>query len=365
MKNILIVFGTRPEVIKLATVIDLCKKDNLLNTVVCNTGQHKELVDDALKQFNIYCDYNCNVMKQSQELSDLTNRLMSSLIPIIRHEHPDLVIVHGDTTTAFVAALLSSYMGVKIAHIEAGLRTWNIMNPFPEEMNRRFIDMVSTYLYAPTKMAKDNLIKEGFDERNIIVTGNTAIDILKKNLKDNFSYQFLKEVTNKKIIICTLHRRELTINKLKEILKIIKKVAKETEDSTVFVFSVHPEPNRARIIYEYLNNIKNIILTAPLRSDIFQNLLNISYAVVTDSGGIQEEASYLGKPLLLVRNDTERPECVGVNMQIIGINGESLYIRLMELLTDSEKHRKFSVSTDVYGTGDAASIIYEHIKNFI
>ena len=254
-------------------------------------------------------------------------------------------------------------MGIPIAHIEAGLRTNNIMNPYPEEINRKFIDMVSRYLFAPTKTAYNNLVNEGHCSEKIIVTGNTAIDTLKNIVNPAFSCPLVESLIGKRMVLCTIHRRELSKDNLVKMLKTIRKLAIENSNDTVFIFPVHPEPNRAHVIYNSLQNITNIILTDALSPDIFQNLLNLSYMIITDSGGIQEEASFLGKPLLLIRDNTERQESLCQNMRLVGTDGNNLYKEVNSLLNDSEKYKSLYVKSNVYGTGNASEVILEFLKD--
>ncbi len=362
MIKVMTVFGTRPEAIKVAKVIDELKNSNNIKSVNVFTGQHKEMVEVFLKYFNIEPDYNLDIMKDRQGLVDITTRAMSRLDPIIKKEKPDILLVQGDTTTAFISALDAFYNKVKIGHIEAGLRSWNKYQPFPEEINRKLIGSVADLHFAPTQTSKENLMKENVDERNIYVTGNTVIDTLLEVVK------FPEPESVKKfpegLILITAHRRENWGEPLKNIVKALKKLANDFKDKT-FVYPVHLNPVVREVVFSELNDVDNIILTEPKDYIEFSHLIKKSSIVVTDSGGVQEEAPSFGKPVLVLRETTERPEAVKAGtVKLIGTDFERVYDEVYKLLTDKEEYNKMANAVNPYGDGKASKRIIENIVNY-
>lgn len=362
MIKVMTVFGTRPEAIKVAKVIDELKNSNNIKSVNVFTGQHKEMVEVFLKYFNIEPDYNLDIMKDRQGLVDITTRAMSRLDPIIKKEKPDILLVQGDTTTAFISALDAFYNKVKIGHIEAGLRSWNKYQPFPEEINRKLIGSVADLHFAPTQTSKENLMKENVDERNIYVTGNTVIDTLLEVVK------FPEPESVKKfpegLILITAHRRENWGEPLKNIVKALKKLANDFKDK-IFVYPVHLNPIVREVVFSELNDVDNIILTEPKDYIEFSHLIKKSSIVVTDSGGVQEEAPSFGKPVLVLRETTERPEAVKAGtVKLIGTDFERVYDEVYKLLTDKEEYNKMANAVNPYGDGKASKRIIENIVNY-
>lgn len=380
MKKILIVFGTRPEAIKMIPLIfEFNKFSEFFQLKICNTGQHKEMLDQVLNLFSIKVDYNLDVMKKNQNLSELTSSVLSKMTNVCLNFKPDLVLVHGDTTTTLSASLSAFYNGIEIAHVEAGLRTNNIYSPWPEEMNRQLTDRISNILFAPTQTNKDNLIKENISEEKIIVTGNTVIDtlfftinrIMSETQKEKEINFYLKKSgyeipdLNKKIILVTGHRRENFGEGFINICKAINNIALENPHVDI-VYPVHLNPNVQRPVSKFLSGLSNVYLLPPLDYEPFVYLMNRSYLILTDSGGIQEEAPSLGKPVVVMREDTERNEAVlAGTVKLVGTSAEKITSAVNELLSDYIKYEKMSKSHNPYGDGKASERIVEYlIKNY-
>lgn len=353
MKHYMIIFGTRPELIKMFPIIKECQKHaQRIKLTIVNTGQQKEMVDILLKEWEIQPQYDLGVMKDKQTLTNLTINMMSTLEPIVKAENPDLVIVHGDTTTAFVASLMAFYQQKKIAHIEAGLRTGNKNAPFPEEINRQLVDRVADYYFVPTQSNKENLEKEGI-QSVIKITGNTGIDTLR--------YLDLKRTIaeEQRQILVTLHRRELDVEKLKKICIVLIKIAKKYPD-IVIKYPVHLNPKIKKVVCSLLANQSNIVLTAPLNYLAFQQEMMNSFLVITDSGGIQEEAPYYKVPVLVIREVTERQEAVTAGfLKLIGTNEQMLYKNVVTLLNNTDEYEAMRTveSPLPFGDGHAAKRI--------
>lgn len=369
MKKNLIIFGTRPEAIKMAPLIKELKKHSEFQTKVCVTAQHREMLDQVLDFFDIIPDYDLNLMKTNQNLHSLTADIMTGLKPILEDFKPDYVYVHGDTLTSTVAALAAFYAGAKICHIEAGLRTNNKWSPFPEEMNRQLTGRLADYHFAPTKQSYDNLILENINAENIIITGNTVIDALiesavkVQNLR-NQEIDYLKTIVNKqkKIILVTGHRRENHGQGFINICNALKQIAIENADVQI-VYPVHLNPNVKEIVYEVLSEISNIYLIQPLSYPAFVWLMTQSYLIITDSGGIQEEAPSLGKPVLVMRDTTERPEAVAAGTVIlVGTDKDIIVKETYRLLFDSILYDSMSKLHNPYGDGNASKKIVEFIS---
>ncbi len=375
MKKILIVFGTRPEAIKMAPVIKEFKQHtDCFELKVCVTAQHRELLDQVLELFNINPDYDLNIMQQEQNLFNITSDILIKIRDVLDSFKPDIVLVHGDTTTTFATALSAFYHKIKIGHIEAGLRTNNIYSPWPEEANRHLTSVLTNYHFAPTENAKQNLLKENITEKNVLLTGNTIIDslflILKKinnstELKEkiilNMANKGLKLQDNDKIILVTGHRRENFGKGIINICQALKELAMQNENIKI-VYPVHLNPNVRNPVKELLSNITNIFLIEPLDYEDFVYLMSISYLILTDSGGIQEEAPSLGKPVLVMRNTTERPEAVEAGVvKLVGTDKEKIIKETSILLTSQYDYDKMSKSVNPYGDGKAS----ERIVNFL
>ena len=369
-KKILIVFGTRPEAIKMAPLVkEFKRKPNIYNTKVCITAQHREMLDQVLTFFAIKSDFYLNLMKPNQNLYSLTSEIIIKLKPILELFGPDFIFVHGDTTTAMAASIAGFYSGAKVCHIEAGLRTFDMNSPFPEEMNRSIISVTSSFHFAPTLTSKNNLLKENKKEEDIIVTGNTVIDSLLYSVdrvKSNFDdpeINFLKDKINtqKKIILVTGHRRENHGEGFNNICKALKQIANENEDCQI-LYPVHLNPNVQKPVYKYLNNVSNILLLSPLSYPAFVWLMEKSYLILTDSGGIQEEAPSLGKPVLVMRDNTERPEAIASGTVIlVGTNMNVIVEQTNNLLRDKKKYDSMSLLHNPYGDGNACKKIIDHI----
>ena len=369
-KKILIVFGTRPEAIKMAPLVkEFKRKPNIYNTKVCITAQHREMLDQVLNFFAIKSDFDLNLMKPNQNLYSLTSEIIIKLKPILELFGPDFIFVHGDTTTAMAAIIAGFYSGAKVCHIEAGLRTFDMNSPFPEEMNRSIISVTSSFHFAPTLTSKNNLLNENKKEEDIIVTGNTVIDSLLYSVdrvKSNFDdpeINFLKDKINtqKKIILVTGHRRENHGEGFNNICKALKQIANENEDCQI-LYPVHLNPNVQKPVYKYLNNVSNILLLSPLSYPAFVWLMEKSYLILTDSGGIQEEAPSLGKPVLVMRDNTERPEAIASGTVIlVGTNMNVIVEQTNNLLRDKKKYDSMSLLHNPYGDGNACKKIIDHI----
>ena len=369
-KKIVIVFGTRPEAIKMAPLVkEFKRKPNIYNTKVCITAQHREMLDQVLNFFAIKSDFDLNLMKPNQNLYSLTSEIIIKLKPILELFGPDFIFVHGDTTTAMAASIAGFYSGAKVCHIEAGLRTFDMSSPFPEEMNRSIISVTSSFHFAPTLTSKNNLLKENKKEEDIIVTGNTVIDSLLYSVdrvKSNFDdpeINFLKDKINtqKKIILVTGHRRENHGEGFNNICKALKQIANENEDCQI-LYPVHLNPNVQKPVYKYLNNVSNILLLSPLSYPAFVWLMEKSYLILTDSGGIQEEAPSLGKPVLVMRDNTERPEAIASGTVIlVGTNMNVIVEQTNNLLRDKKKYDSMSLLQNPYGDGNACKKIIDYI----
>ncbi|HDY67934.1 MAG TPA: UDP-N-acetylglucosamine 2-epimerase (non-hydrolyzing) [Candidatus Scalindua sp.] len=363
MIKLLIVFGTRPEVIKMAPVIkELYKHPDEFICHICVTAQHRQMIDPLLKLFDIKPDYDLNIMQENQSLEYITITVLNQLGQIIKREKPDYLVVQGDTTTAMAASLAAFYQKIKIAHIEAGLRTWDKLHPYPEEINRKIIDGVSDLCFAHTQRAKQNLLREGITPEKVEVTGNTVIDALLDMAGRNFDIKetFLKNIpfNEKKVILVTAHRRENFGEPLINICKAIKEIAWGYYSDVYIVYPVHFNPNVQGLVYSMLSGIDNVLLIEPLGYEYFVQLMKSSYLILTDSGGLQEEAPSLGKPILVLRGTTERSEAVEAGtVQIVGTKCEKIIEKTMTLLEDREKYERMSKAINPYGDGKASKRI--------
>lgn len=364
--KVMMVFGTRPEAIKMAPLaIEMRKFQDVLEPIVTVTAQHREMLDQVLKLFNITPQYDLDIMSAGQTLFDITTRAMNGLDKIYREVVPDLVLVHGDTTTTFAGALTAYYHQIAVGHVEAGLRTHNKYSPFPEEMNRHLTGAIADLHFAPTETSKNNLLAESIDKENIFVTGNTVIDALHHTVKDDFAFEddFLKHIDfkNKRIILVTTHRRENLGEPMRHVYKALKDLTERYEDVEV-VFPVHKNPKVREVVNEELGGLKKVHLIDPIEYEPFANLMNRAYLVLTDSGGIQEEAPALGKPVLVLRDTTERPEAVVAGtVKLVGTDRDRVYDETSKLLSDDEEYRRMAESVNPYGDGKASERIIQAI----
>ena len=358
MNKIMVVFGTRPEAIKMCPLVrELKARPDEFECVVVTTGQHKEMLEQVLTDFDVTPDYDLKVMSENQTLFDITSKVLLGTGDIIKKESPDVVLVHGDTTTAFAAGLAAFYTDTKIGHVEAGLRTYNLHSPFPEEYNRQATDLIADYYFAPTQASKQNLLNEGKDASKIYVTGNTGIDAMKYTVSDDYTDENIKWAEGSKLILITAHRRENLGEPMKNMFKAIKRVLDENPD-TKAIYPIHLNPKVRATAHKIFDNDSRIRLIEPLDVIKFHNYLKKSYLILTDSGGIQEEAPSLGKPVLVMRDTTERPEGVEAGtLRLVGTSEEGVYNAFTELLNDHELYKKMSETKNPYGTGDASEKI--------
>ena len=359
--KVMTVFGTRPEAIKMAPLVKELKSRKEIECIVCVTAQHRQMLDQVLNVFDITPDYDLDIMKQGQTLSDITSRALKGLEEVILKEKPNIVLVHGDTTTTFAGALAAYYTQTDLGHVEAGLRTWNKYSPYPEEMNRQMVGVLCDMHFAPTEKSKQSLLSEGKKEENIFVTGNTAIDALSTTVDPNYKNEIFDWVGNDRLILLTAHRRENLGEPMRNMFKAIKRIVDETPDVKV-IYPVHLNPKVKEVADEILGNDERIKLINPLEVIDFHNFLNKAYLILTDSGGIQEEAPSLGKPVLVLRDTTERPEGIEAGtLKLAGTNEETIYKLIKELLTNKSEYDKMSKASNPYGDGKASSIIADSI----
>lgn len=364
MKKVMTVFGTRPEAIKMAPLVLELEKDAELQPIVVVTAQHREMLDSVLKSFDITPDYDLNIMKQGQSLSDITSRILVRLEDVIKEAKPDMILVHGDTMSTFAGSLAALYNQVPIGHVEAGLRTWNKYAPFPEEMNRQMVGVMSDLNFAPTNNAANNLIAENKPEDSIVVTGNTAIDAMKTTIHNGYKSEIIAKHKDKRIILLTAHRRENIGEPMAHIFKAVRDIVEAYED-VVVVYPIHKNPKVREIADYYLSNHKRIELVEPLEVVDFHNFAHQSYLILTDSGGVQEEAPSLGKPVLVLRDVTERPEGVAAGtLKIVGTNEKNIFAATKELLDNKNLYEIMSTAQNPYGDGNASYRICQNIKYF-
>ena len=359
------VFGTRPEAIKMAPLVLKLKNDKRFQEVTVVTAQHRQMLDQVLDVFKIKPAYDFDIMSKSQSLSSITNKVLAGMDEAIEQEHPDIVLVHGDTTTSFSAGLSCFYHKIPLGHVEAGLRTWDKYSPYPEEMNRQMVDDLADLYFAPTTRSKDNLIKENHPAHNIFVTGNTAIDALQETVKDNYNHEILQKInSNHRIILVTMHRRENQGKPMERVFKAIKEVVDGIPDVEI-IYPVHLSPRVEKLAHEILGNDPRIHLIKPLDVVDFHNLIKRSYFIMTDSGGVQEEAPSLNKPVLVLRNTTERPEGVASGaLKLIGTEPDNVRKEMLELLTDKLEYHIMSEASNPYGDGKASDRILNAIAYY-
>lgn len=357
MKKVMIVFGTRPEGIKMCPLVNEIKKRKELQAVVCVTGQHREMLQQVLDVFGVVPDYNLNIMKANQTLFDITNEILDKLNAVLKKENPDVVLVHGDTTTTFAAALSCFYLQIPVGHVEAGLRTYDIYSPYPEEFNREAVSIISQYNFAPTKLAEENLLREGKKPETIYVTGNTAIDALHTTVRMDYSSPDLEWADGCRLILITAHRRENLGEPMHHMFRAIRRIIDEFPD-TKAIYPVHLNPAVRKAAEEELGGDQRIRLIEPLDVLDFHNYMAQSYLILTDSGGIQEEAPSLGKPVLVMRDTTERPEGIAAGtLRLVGTDEEKIYSEFRKLLTDQDEYNAMSHASNPYGDGHACERI--------
>ena len=365
--KIMSVFGTRPEAIKMAPLVKELEKNSSIESKVCVTAQHREMLDQVLALFNIVPDYDLNLMKRKQSLNSITTDVLNSLGDILSEEKPDMILVHGDTTTTFASALAAFYNKIKVGHVEAGLRTYDKYFPFPEEMNRKLTGAIADLHFAPTSRNKDNLLKEGVVENDIFITGNTVIDAMNYTVEENYNFEnkVLNNINyNKKIIMVTAHRRENWGQGIENICKALLEIKKDNEDVEI-VYLVHLNPVVRDVVYKYLDGVEGIHLLEPLDTKETHNLMKKSYFIMTDSGGIQEEAPHLGKPVLVLRDVTERIEAVEAGtVKIVGLDTENIVKEANKLLWNNEEYELMSKAVNPYGDGTASKKIVENIVKY-
>ncbi|MFA6940929.1 MAG: UDP-N-acetylglucosamine 2-epimerase (non-hydrolyzing) [Clostridiaceae bacterium] len=362
--KIMTIFGTRPEAIKMAPLILELSKFPEIESKVIVTAQHREMLDQVLNIFNIKPDYDLNIMKSKQSLTSITSSVLTGLEKIFNEESPDLVLVHGDTTTTFAASLASFYKKIKVGHVEAGLRTFDKYFPYPEEMNRKLTGQIADIHFSPTKNAKDNLLREGIDENSIFITGNTVIDAMKYTVKDGYVFnndELNKIDYSKKVIMVTAHRRENWGVGIENICRALKKILEENKDTHI-VYLVHLNPIVKDVVYKYLGDCRQVTLLPPLDINETHNLMNKCHMIMTDSGGLQEEAPHLGKPVLVLRDVTERPEAVTKGtVKLVGTDIDTIVNEANNILKDEVSYDKMSKSINPYGDGEASKRIKDAI----
>ena len=365
MKKIMLVFGTRPEAIKMCPLVLELKSRQNIHTVVCVTGQHRQMLDQVLKAFGVVPDYDLSIMKDRQTLFDVTTNILNSIKNVLVSEKPDVVLVHGDTSTTFVTALACFYLQIPVGHVEAGLRTYNIYSPYPEEFNRQAVGIISAYNFAPTEQSKANLLREGKAENTIFVTGNTAIDALKTTVRPDYTHPELEWAKDSRLILITAHRRENLGEPMENMFRAIRRCMNEHPDLKA-IYPIHMNPAVRQTADKILSGEERIRIIEPLEVLDFHNFLNRAYLVLTDSGGIQEEAPSLGKPVLVMRDTTERPEGIAAGtLKLVGTDEETIYRNFKLLLENEEEYRRMSNASNPYGDGFASKRIADILEEML
>lgn len=363
MKKIMLVFGTRPEAIKMCPLVNELKSRKELQVVVCVTGQHRQMLDMVLEAFGVTPNYDLSIMKDKQTLFDVTTNILERIKTVLERENPDVVLVHGDTSTTFATALACFYLQIPVGHVEAGLRTYNTYSPHPEEFNRRAVSIIAKYNFAPTELSRNNLIKEGKNPECIYVTGNTAIDALKTTVRKDYTHPELEWAADSRLIMLTAHRRENLGDPMHHMFRAILRVLEEHSDVKV-IYPIHMNPMVRQAAEEELGSCERVRIIEPLDVLDFHNFLAHSYMILTDSGGIQEEAPSLGKPVLVMRDTTERPEGIMAgSVKLVGTDEEVIYCEFKRLLTDKEAYAAMSHASNLYGDGHACERIAEILVN--
>lgn len=361
MIKVMTIFGTRPEAIKMAPLVKELEKREEIESIVCVTAQHREMLDQVLKVFDIHPDYDLNIMKHGQTLSDITSKVLLGLEKIMIDEKPDIVLVHGDTTTTFAGALAAFYNRIPIGHVEAGLRTWNKYSPFPEEINRQMVDCMTDMYFAPTDVSKQNLLLQNIDESKIYVTGNTAIDAMKYTINNDYTNELFDWLGDDKLILLTAHRRENLGKPMSNIFRAVKRLVNDIPNIKV-IYPIHLNPNIRKIANEIIGDNDKIKIIEPLEVVDFHNFINKSYIILSDSGGIQEEAPSLGKPVLVLRDTTERPEGIEAGtLKLVGTEEDTIYEEAKQLILNKQNYLKMSNAKNPYGDGFSS----EKIVNLI
>lgn len=368
MKKVMLVFGTRPEAIKMCPLVKELKKRSGIDTCVCVTGQHRQMLDQVLETFQVVPDYDLSIMKEKQTLFDVTTNILERIREVLVNENPDVVLVHGDTTTTFVTALACFYLQIPVGHVEAGLRTYNIKSPFPEEFNRQAVGIVAEYNFAPTEKSKLNLVSEGKDAEKIWITGNTAIDALSTTVKEDYRNEHLDWASDSRLILITAHRRENLGDPMHNMFRAIRRVMDENPDVKA-IYPIHMNPDVRQAAEDVFGESspggkeERIRIIEPLDVLDFHNFMNQSYLILTDSGGIQEEAPSLGKPVLVMRDTTERPEGIQAGtLKLVGTEEETIYKEFSRLLTDKEEYKAMSKASNPYGDGHASERIADVLE---
>ena len=357
MKKIMLVFGTRPEAIKMCPLVNELKSRDNVQTIVCVTGQHRQMLDQVLEAFHVTPDYDLSIMKQKQTLFDITTNILLRIREVLEAEKPDVVLVHGDTSTTFVTALACFYLQIPVGHVEAGLRTYNIFSPYPEEFNRQAVGIVSQYNFAPTELSRQNLLNEGKRPETIHVTGNTAIDALKTTVREDYTHPELDWAEGSRLILITAHRRENLGEPMKNMFRAIRRCMDEHPDLKA-IYPIHMNPVVRQTADEILGGEERIHIIEPLEVLDFHNFLARSHMILTDSGGIQEEAPSLGKPVLVMRDTTERPEGIAAGtLKLVGTEEEVIYQNFKELLENEDAYKRMSTASNPYGDGFACQRI--------
>ena len=362
MKKVMLVFGTRPEAIKMCPLVNELKTRKGIETIVCVTGQHRQMLDQVLEAFQVEPDYDLSIMKDRQTLFDVTTNILNRIKAVLEEVQPDVVLVHGDTSTTFVTALACFYLQIPVGHVEAGLRTYNIYSPYPEEFNRQAVSIISAYNFAPTELSKENLLREGKNPDTIYVTGNTAIDALKTTVREDYTHPDLEWAKGSRLIMITAHRRENLGEPMKHMFRAIRRVCDEHPDIKA-IYPIHMNPVVREIADSILGDDERIRIIEPLDVLDFHNFLSRGYLILTDSGGIQEEAPSLGKPVLVMRDTTERPEGIKAGtLKLVGTDEEVIYQNFKQLLEDEEAYRAMSTASNPYGDGFACKRIADILE---
>lgn len=367
MDTVMLIFGTRPEAIKMCPLVKELKSRENIKTLVCVTGQHREMLDQVLKTFDVKPDFDLSIMKEKQTLFDVTCNILTSIKPVLEDARPDVVLVHGDTSTTFAAALACFYLQIPVGHVEAGLRTYDIYSPFPEEFNRQAVSIMSQYNFAPTQMSKDNLLRAGYKEESIYITGNTAIDALKTTVREDYNHPELDWAKDSRLIMITAHRRENLGQPMHNMFRAIRRIIDEHSDIKA-IYPIHMNPVVREVAHRELGDCDRIHIIEPLDVLDFHNFLARSYLIITDSGGIQEEAPSLGKPVLVMRDTTERPEGIAAGtLKLVGTDEKVIYDSLKELFNNEVAYSAMSHASNPYGDGRAceriADILVSEFKN--
>ena len=362
--KIMSIFGTRPEAIKMCPVVKELDQRKGITSIVCLTGQHEEMLNQVVEIFKIKVNYSLHIMRKNQTLSNITSEIVIRLDDIMKKERPDMVLVHGDTSSAFAAALSAFYHHIPIGHVEAGLRTYDMQSPYPEEFNRQAVDLITDLFFAPTEYARKQLLLEKKDKKRIFVTGNTVIDALKTTVNNHYTNSVIEKCGNHKIVLMTVHRRENIGKPMKNIFEAVNRIVSDFKDIRV-IYPVHKNPKVRKIAYQYFQDNPMIFMIEPLDVYDFHNFMNRSYIILTDSGGIQEEAPALGKPVLVLRDTTERPEGVEAGtLKIIGTETNRVYNEIKKLLTNEEEYFHMSKATNPYGDGLSSKHIVDIIESY-